>query len=921
MDNVLYVLLPDGSSRALRYLLPQAVAVRPTLFVNGQVFLVREIADRAFSGVPIANLDIPSSIERIGTRAFADTTQLETLGFQEPAVLKIIGYAAFTNSVLQSIRFPPSLVLIAPDAFRNCRRLQTVIFTANSDIREIRDNAFSHSTVARVVLPDSLTNLARHSFAFCPRLTDLTLSSSLKILDADTFRDSGLVHINISRNLTQIDGSALTGLVTVAIDPENPALVDDGTFLVDRTTLSIIRALTIDFLTTVPAGIVRIGPGAFFQTKTPFDLEFQAGRLVAIDSRAFAFSAVRSLTLPPTLQQIGDRAFYKCELLSTCIVPEDSQLVAIGDYAFAESGITAFRLPARQVDFGKAPFARTFALKKFEIPASDSILIIPPLFLAESAIWEIALPANVKIIGPNAFGRCRSLFAATFADGGLLQAIGEGAFADTAVREIVVPASVVVICDSAFENSLLGKVEFAQNSGLARLGKYVFAGTPIREIAVPPSLQVVCEGCFAGCRALARFAVPENSSLQGIDKFAFRDAALAEIEIPQGMKIIEGSGLIGVKTVVTKSGDFRIANGLLTNSQTVVRCLTSDDTVVPPDVFAIGRSAFEGLGQIVSVTFAQGSMLRVIQERAFRCSGVAEIAVPDNVETIESHCFFGCRRLHRVTFGAKARVRDIQPFAFAESGLTALVLPDSLEFVDGSALTSLEEIAVASPASRFSVAGKFLLADGGQTLVRFFGLRESGNVQVPNGIVKFGPYCFAEIRTLTGVICKAGETGLVEISENVFVNSTLKVFDIPKTVTALSPLAFEGLVMVNNADNPNFVVDQGLLYDQGKTKIIKAFTMEKRVEIPAVVEVLGSACFRGNRYLKLIEFQVGTVLRAIEELAFEQSALAEIVIPGTIKAIGEKAFPLGCVIATEDGELPEALTDLAEDLKFRKRDS
>ncbi len=76
---------------------------------------VREIADYAFSGAEVADVQLPDGLERIGSYAFTKCEKLESVSF--PRSLRSIGREAFSYSGLRAVHLNEGLEAIGAQAF------------------------------------------------------------------------------------------------------------------------------------------------------------------------------------------------------------------------------------------------------------------------------------------------------------------------------------------------------------------------------------------------------------------------------------------------------------------------------------------------------------------------------------------------------------------------------------------------------------------------------------------------------------------------------------------------------------------------------------------------------------------------------------------------------------------------------------
>lgn len=202
--------------------------------------------------------------------------------------------------------------------------LKTLEFTGGTELKYGLLYGCAH--LQNVILPDSLTKIAADVFAGC----------------------NSLETINIPKGITAIEPSSLSGcssLRSIAASPENPSYTSEDGVLYnkDKTKIHIVPA-ALDGEISIPEGVTRIEAGAF------------RGR------------RIEGLTLPDSLQYIGDYAFSDCTLLRTVTLSDQSTLISFGDYAFAQC----------------------------------------------TALLSITIPATVETIGFMAFGNCNALATAYF---------------------------------------------------------------------------------------------------------------------------------------------------------------------------------------------------------------------------------------------------------------------------------------------------------------------------------------------------------------------------------------------------------------------------------------------------------------------------------------------------------------------------
>jgi predicted ribosomally synthesized peptide with SipW-like signal peptide len=126
---------------------------------------------------------------------------------------------------------------------------------------------------------------------------------------------------------------------------------------------------------------------------------------------AFAYNLnLTRVTLPESLEEIGDYAFNECKSLAAVNLGEATNLKKIGNRAFRYCfSLTTLALPPALTEIGPAAFMGCVTLKgPLTIPASVT-RIEDQTFEVCYKLKGINLPAGITYIGKNAFKSCESI--------------------------------------------------------------------------------------------------------------------------------------------------------------------------------------------------------------------------------------------------------------------------------------------------------------------------------------------------------------------------------------------------------------------------------------------------------------------------------------------------------------------------------
>lgn len=126
----------------------------------------------------LTEVSLPSTLTKVGSRAFSCCSSLKTIAL--PESVTTIGIEAFSESGLESITLPSGLQNIRHGAFVGCYSLSSI--TIPSGIKVIEKETFWDCTSLRsVTLPEGLTSIRDYAFCRVPA-ENLILPSTLRVV-------------------------------------------------------------------------------------------------------------------------------------------------------------------------------------------------------------------------------------------------------------------------------------------------------------------------------------------------------------------------------------------------------------------------------------------------------------------------------------------------------------------------------------------------------------------------------------------------------------------------------------------------------------------------------------------------------------------------------------------------------------------
>lgn len=305
---------------------------------------ITTIGSRVFSGSGLRSIEIPEKVTEIATGTFSQCLQLEDIKFSSK--LTTIGEEAFFECGFKSLEIPEGVTTICGAAFASCPYLEYL--SLPSTLKSIEIGGFGdpfsvlsnlHTLVIKSVAPPKVSSEYWV-------ISNATIPAESCVLFVPAGSEAAYGATNYWGHLKY----------TAAIGSDAPIIIDT----IDGLKYAMCRAdMTAALL---PKGIQVEMPGV---ESPPNPNENYAEGSVAI---------------PPTVIYGGDSykvtslakyAFSRCSTVDQVIVPEG--VTQIDKYAFEYSSIKSVSLPASLKEIGDRAFASCVKLTKLVIPGTEII--------------------------------------------------------------------------------------------------------------------------------------------------------------------------------------------------------------------------------------------------------------------------------------------------------------------------------------------------------------------------------------------------------------------------------------------------------------------------------------------------------------------------------------------------------------------
>lgn len=314
----------------------------------------------AFAGYHVTSVSIPASVTEIGAGAFMNCQYLTQVTFAEGSAPSFEdAYNSNLNGVfagctaLTSIELPAGTTKLGTYMFSGCESLTSVNLSELTQITEIPFRAFERCALSSVELPENISRVAQDAFSanyICTGLDDygdeirtytiqdIVLNEGLIEIGSNAFGGAVITSLILPNSLTTIGQEAFSGCYQLAeiTWPDNKGFTEINGF--DNCT-----SLPDSIFESLPVTVTSIGYQAFSGCR--FSSVSLPGTIETIGERAFAYNYnLKTLTLHEGLQSIGVCAFYSCNgtdngeymeglLNATIVVPETVTYIGAGAFS------------------------------------------------------------------------------------------------------------------------------------------------------------------------------------------------------------------------------------------------------------------------------------------------------------------------------------------------------------------------------------------------------------------------------------------------------------------------------------------------------------------------------------------------------------------------------------------------------------
>ena len=353
-------------------------------------------------------------------------------------------------------------------------------------------------------------------------------------------------------------------------------------------------------------------------------------------------------------------------------------------------------------------------------------------------------------------------------------------------------------------------------------------------------------------------------------------------------------------SVVESQDDFRY---IVIGEETVLLGYVGHATglVLPDDLdgndYVIHAHAFDKYMDLTSVTFVSG--VKSIGDGAFMdCTKLETLDNLGAVKTIGDEAFSRCSKLASLTIGEGTQIIGSNAF-FGCYGLVSVSIPQSVTSIGENAFyacSALVSITVNASNANYSSEDGVLFDKGKTVLIKYPQMKAGTTYTIPDTVVSIALNAFLGCSKPTSISIP---NNVQSIGEKAFYNCAgVTTVTIGTGVTSIGNQAFSSSNAVESFTvdpaNANYLSDEGVLYDKGKTALIQYPAKKGGTEyaIPDTVVSIGDYAFYMNS--SLVNVTIGNSVTSIGLAAFQGcTSLAQVAGGAKVSSIGDNAFT-GC---------------------------
>ena len=541
---------------------------------------------------------------------------------------------------------------------------------------------------------------------------------------------------------------------------------------------------------SLPATIDSIGENAFYYCTALTSIVIP-NSVKAIGEAAFYYcAALQSVTLSDSLRCIGSSVFNSCWRLTSISIP--SSVDSICDAAFGGTGISSITIPSSVTFIGGSAFRNTYNLASISLPSSirciQQYAFEGSAYYNNSANW-----VDSTLYISNHLIKMNRMVSGTLALPAGTIGIADNAIASADnIEALSLPSSLKYIGNNAFTNSyILTSVNLP--SGLERIGNRAFSGClALENVSFGSSLKHIGEYAFENCNLLRTIEIPYSLQTIGNGVFYTCDNLDTVIWNAPNVKKI-GWNNNHYDDLFDQCNNFKtliIGDSIRNISDNMFQSITTlQNVLIGNNVNIIGDNAFNGCNRLASV-YIPNSVTYIGRYSFQNCDSLRYVEIPINVEEVAERAFNSCDSLHTVVWNAKEAIMNASNSygnnVFQNCNAVKLfIIGDSVRYMSDYALRYMHSLDTIIVRGELDSIGKYAFNS-------INGLNYLSLEKGLSSLIRIGEGAFDNCKGFKVDSLILGNR-LVHIGNRAFYNcDSIRYVYIPHTVDTLKWSTFEG---------------------------------------------------------------------------------------------------------------------------------
>lgn len=502
---------------------------------------------------------------------------------------------------------PKPIISPSSGTYANTIQVTITCATEGATIFYTTDNSFPTSSSKQYIAPFSITTTQTiNAIAVKPGFkTSSFTSNTYNITTISKVTDFEYIDNGINITITRYIGQDTTVIIPNSINNKPVTALDINSFYYNTNTTNI----------TIPSNVINIPSSTFSTSYKLNNITVDSSNINYCSENGIMFNKDKtsllvypigkmgSYTIPSSVNQIADNAFYNCFGLTNISIP--NSVINIGINSFTGcSELTTIYLPSSVKTIELNAFDECYKLSEFMVDnlntnycSENGILLNKDktilLLVGKNKSGNITIPSTVKQIADFSLSYCTQVTGLALSSD--LTSIGNHAFAGCiGIQSIAIPNKVTSIGDNAFDGCTeLKTINLSENTRY--IGKFAFISSGLTSVTLPYGITEIKEYSFCYCKSLTNVIFP--NTITAIEQFAFYSSGLTNVNIPNSTISIGELAFSKCESLrqININNITNIGNHAFAGCSELLAAYFNDDTpaLFGNDVFALTSPSFK----------------------------------------------------------------------------------------------------------------------------------------------------------------------------------------------------------------------------------------------------------------------------------------------------------------------------------------